>query len=255
MNCQEIRNAIVIEPTDRPSTAHLLNCSSCRQYAAEMSSLRALLRQQPRVEVPSDYDFRLRARIARAESDRRLAPTSVFSSAGRGFWQTVTEWISNGPLHLALDLRGGVTAAVALATLVVGLSIYRSSEDPTPTLPTSNVATLAPLAKRTLSSPNTHQEATVAVAASPRSSRSLRSRAATIPASIDASLTLAAIESVAVDGAATRSDLPMETAWRVYNAERREMISSSQQMTYLGAESSPRLTRPGLKEVGFIPSI
>lgn len=77
MNCQTIRETI--DTASRRAGysetvhAHLGGCSGCRRHADEMRSLFALLDAQPRVEAPADFDFRLRARIARAQSEPQVA--------------------------------------------------------------------------------------------------------------------------------------------------------------------------------------
>jgi len=263
MNCQEIKNATDIASTNLSFQAHLADCASCRQHVAEMNSLRALLRQQPRLEVPGDFDFHLRARIARAESERQMAGTSLLSLSGRDLWRAVAEWVGNGPLSLALDLRGGVAAAAAVATLVAGLSFYRSFEESAPPLATSDITRLSQSengdlpSSKVLPSDSVVGEETTATVAPARAIRNPQGRAAlsASPSPARISSTSFAAETVALETSASSSDLPTESAWRVYNAERREMISSAQQTTYLGAESSPRLMRGGTKEVGFVPSI
>jgi hypothetical protein len=52
-------------------TKHLAACAPCNVYATETFSVMALLGSQPRVEAPADFDFRLRARIARARDEQR----------------------------------------------------------------------------------------------------------------------------------------------------------------------------------------
>ena len=262
MNCQEIRFAIDMEnaSTNVPAQAHLRDCPSCRQHVAETNSLRALLRQQPRLEVPGDYDFRLRARIARAESERQMAATSLLSESGRGLWRTLTEWVSNSPLSFSLDLRGGMAAA-AVAALVVGLSFYRASEQLPSSSPASNLASSSQLEKGNLStstplpSENVERDATLATTAPRQMVQNSRSRRTLIESSPEVLSTPLAGETIAIEGLAARSNPSAESDWRVYNVERREMISSAQQTTYLGAESAPRLTRVGTKEIGFVPSI
>lgn len=261
MNCQEIRSATDLATTNIPLQAHLVHCPSCRQHVAELNSLRALLRQQPRLEVPGDFDFHLRARIARAQSERQMATTRLLSLSGRDLWRTAAEWIGNGPLSVALDFRGGVTAAVAVATLVVGLSFYRSSEELAPSLPASSTASLSQSEKAGLPSSKVFssdsvmgEKATVAVVPT-RTIRNSPSRAAQSVRSAEIPSNPIGGETITLEAVASRSDLSTESGWRVYNAERREMISSVQQTTYLGAESFPRLTRGGTKEIGFVPSI
>lgn len=73
MNCKSIQEAIDTAPRrgmfDATVESHLPGCSDCRRHADEMSSLFSLLSAQPRVEAPADFDFRLRARIARAKAE------------------------------------------------------------------------------------------------------------------------------------------------------------------------------------------
>jgi hypothetical protein len=76
MNCKQIRQEI--DTASRRGLrggvrSHLNGCPDCRRYSDETTSLIGLLGAQPRVEAPADFEFRLRARLARAqaaESDR-----------------------------------------------------------------------------------------------------------------------------------------------------------------------------------------
>lgn len=261
MNCQEIKSATDIASTNISFQAHLVDCSSCRQHVAEMNSLRALLRQQPRLEVPGDYDFHLRARIARAQSERQTVAAGVLSLTGRDLWRAVTEWVGNVQANFALDLRGGLAATAAAAALVVGLSLYHASEESAPSVPTSDIARLRQSEKGSLApstilpSDNMAGEAPTEGMALPQVTRNPRSRATLIQKTFEDSSAALPGETIALEASASHSDFPVESAWSVYNSERREMFSSAQQTTYLGAESSPRLARGGAKEVGFVPSI
>jgi len=108
-NCQAVKSAIDAQPNAVGSMAHLDHCAECRAYATEMTSLLQLLRQQPRIEVPANYDFQLRARIAGAES----AP-------------------ANRPFALLFELfstvSGRAASAAAVLVLAVGVSFYYSGE-------------------------------------------------------------------------------------------------------------------------------
>jgi hypothetical protein len=71
MNCKQIREEI--DTASRYNLgggvrSHLNGCPDCRRYSDEAASLLDLLSAQPRVEVPTDFEFRLRARIARAQA-------------------------------------------------------------------------------------------------------------------------------------------------------------------------------------------
>jgi hypothetical protein len=71
MNCQKYRTEI--EELERGAAltesarAHAAGCDSCRAFRAGDDSLRALVGGLARVEAPGDFEFRLRARIARSE--------------------------------------------------------------------------------------------------------------------------------------------------------------------------------------------
>lgn len=77
MNCQIIRESIdtALRRAGYSESvhAHLGGCPDCRRHADETSSLLALLNATPRVEAPADFDFRLRARIARTQSEPQVA--------------------------------------------------------------------------------------------------------------------------------------------------------------------------------------
>ena len=109
MNCQTIRESIDTAPRRAGYSgtihAHLDGCADCRRHASETSSLLALLNAQPRVEAPADFDFRLRARIARAQSEPQVA-AGLLANLER-FW---TKSFSLGQ------------AATAMAAIIVALT-------------------------------------------------------------------------------------------------------------------------------------
>jgi hypothetical protein len=116
MNCKKIREEI--DTASRYSlyggavASHLNDCPDCLRYSGETASLLGLLSAQPRAEAPTDFEFRLRARLARAQDaaagDRR--------SFLRKIWP---ETFSRGQM---------VTAAAALA-LVVTVSTFWINRD------------------------------------------------------------------------------------------------------------------------------
>jgi len=85
MKCQNVRSVIDVssrrEPFDGIVRTHLQGCSDCRRYADQTEQLITLLRSQPRVETPTDFDFKLRARIARAavEPGSSVSLPAIFS--------------------------------------------------------------------------------------------------------------------------------------------------------------------------------
>jgi hypothetical protein len=80
MNCKQIREEI--DTASRHNlyggnvTSHLNDCPDCHRYSDETTSLLGLLGAQPRVEAPPDFDFRLRARMARAQAATASDPRS-----------------------------------------------------------------------------------------------------------------------------------------------------------------------------------
>ncbi|MCA1631073.1 MAG: hypothetical protein LC785_11230 [Acidobacteria bacterium] len=102
MNCQKFRTEI--EELGRgaalPAQAetHAAGCDSCRSFRAEGERLRALVGGLARLEAPGDFEFRLRARIARSEGagDR---PASWRGFVPGAAWLTVA-----GCLVLALGV-------------------------------------------------------------------------------------------------------------------------------------------------------
>jgi hypothetical protein len=69
MNCRTARVAIDSsqqrDRIEQDVSAHVTGCGECASYADGTFKLIALMQSQPRVEAPPDFDFRLRARIAR----------------------------------------------------------------------------------------------------------------------------------------------------------------------------------------------
>lgn len=105
MNCREIRAAI--EATVRrgelaPSAdKHLAICADCHQYANELYQLISLLAAQPSVEAPPDFDFQLRARLAREREKQRK-----FARISATLWSQPFSW-------------GQATAALAVLAIAV----------------------------------------------------------------------------------------------------------------------------------------
>jgi hypothetical protein len=102
MNCKKFRTEI--EEAGRTASlgaatsAHLASCASCRAFRSEREALRGLVASLARVDAPADFEFRLRARIARSE-DESHAHTSRRTFVPGAAWLAVA-----GCLVLALGL-------------------------------------------------------------------------------------------------------------------------------------------------------
>jgi hypothetical protein len=87
MNCQscriEIEELETSESLSKAASAHLNACSPCGAFYHERLSLRRLVGSLEPVTAPSDFEFRLRARLAASESGRnhRFSFRSFIASA------------------------------------------------------------------------------------------------------------------------------------------------------------------------------
>lgn len=84
MNCQMAREAIDSRRSEVIGTEaqlHLSQCGECASYAGLLS----LLQSHPRVDAPADFDFRLKARIARARDERHGVLERLAAFWQRGF--------------------------------------------------------------------------------------------------------------------------------------------------------------------------
>jgi hypothetical protein len=74
MSCKhfrtEIEGADRATPLGARAAAHVAACPACREFSTRRESLRRLVGGLARVEAPADFEFRLRARIARSEGAR-----------------------------------------------------------------------------------------------------------------------------------------------------------------------------------------
>jgi hypothetical protein len=102
MNCQKFRTEIEELESGAGLTAraeaHAARCDSCRAFRAQGDAVRALVGGLARVEAPGDFDFRLRARIARAEG-ATARPASWHGFVPGAAWLTAA-----GCLVLALGV-------------------------------------------------------------------------------------------------------------------------------------------------------
>lgn len=126
LNCREIQRAV--DSASRRSDLaieaeqHLKSCDDCEQYATGTFQLMGLLAAQPRVEAPADFDFRLRARIARARDERQ-----GWRWALAQFWSNSFSWNS-------FSWKEAGAAAVLLAAVTISATYYvnRDSNVPNP---------------------------------------------------------------------------------------------------------------------------
>lgn len=117
------------ESLSQQARAHLAGCAACRAFSDERAALRRLLGDLPAVEAPADFDFRLRARLFAAESEKARAPRAW------GF--------APGALSLALAASFvmfiGVAVFLRPAARPEMPSLARNQSVPPPALPVERV--------------------------------------------------------------------------------------------------------------------
>ncbi|MGE0128607.1 MAG: anti-sigma factor [Blastocatellales bacterium] len=119
MNCKQTREAIDTTlrraSYDAPVTSHLSDCPDCRRHADETSSLLTLLSAQPRVQAPADFDFRLRARIARAQAEQ-VSTAGTAGMLGRLWENFLAQTFSWGQAAAAM---AAVAMVITISTLYI----------------------------------------------------------------------------------------------------------------------------------------
>jgi hypothetical protein len=173
MNCQTIRETI--DTASRRAGygdsvhTHLAGCVDCRRHANEMSSLLALLNDQPRIEASPDFEFRLRARIARTEAEPELSTGLLLAGWGK-FWSR------------SFSLGQAAAAMATIAVMVTASSFYFTNSNEMATPSSSPVVAAAiKLPDQTLVNPVAetlvNQARPVRPATRPASSRASRPQA------------------------------------------------------------------------------
>jgi hypothetical protein len=280
MNCQSTREAIdsgtvrkmsntvgKSEATRNSLMGHIDSCTDCSGYSSELDSLLSLLKAQPRVEVPSDFDFKLRARIARAESEQREATSSPIDPI---------EWLSRlWAGSLSKVQTSAAMAAMAAVALVISVSTYQINQRSYSPVNLASggqqVGTFqAGGAQIASATPDTQVVESAISTTSNDSTVSSKvakmngSRAAESHQSVRAELVNIAAAGE-TDAAASQMD-GNANSWRVFNHEQGRMVSTTSQLTLIGAESSTPLGPLGPvgpagtagsvgQAAGYVPSI
>ncbi len=130
INCQIFKNT---HEDDAAAQAHATLCADCRTWAREQISVRRLVGELERVAAPPDFEFRLRARLARA----RTAPATA------NLWWRVPAGAALAGLLVAGAWFGGATNAPAArvvqnsdsAQVLASLPAPPLTNSPQPTTP------------------------------------------------------------------------------------------------------------------------
>lgn len=217
MNCKDIKAAIDSasrrNPINGEAHAHLSGCPDCRSYSDQSNALLALLTAQPRVQAPADFNFRLSARIARAEAQ----PASPFAFLENLFGQT-------------FSIKQAATSLAALAVMAAGTTLYFQSNQQasnSPMIASNNAPVVQTVAKTEL--PVTQSNPTPAANVAARS----QSRAAAVrPAVMTQDSNPAVLAQASTDNRVS-----------VYNSEKGHFSKISKTGYVYGAESSVQLAQ------------
>jgi len=238
MNCQKSREAIEMRLNREAMPVSVANhfdlCVDCQAHARETASLFSLLKSLPPVEAPADFDFRLRARIARARSEQETVatPAAWFNR----IWSGSFSWVQ-------------ATTAMAAVAAIVSLSTYQFTEQ-NQSQPTPSSPAVATIAGETAGLANSTQAGQPGLSARAAVASAMKSSTRTRVSTERPIATLVANVDVAADSASEKFEAG-SNGMRIFNHEQGRMISASQQMTLIGAEGSSANTR----QAGFVPSI
>ncbi|MCG3159636.1 MAG: hypothetical protein JMDDDDMK_00650 [Acidobacteria bacterium] len=157
MNCNQTREAVDTASRRTPYgdavSSHLSGCLDCRRYADETNSLLMLLSAQPRVQAPADFDFRLRARIARAQAEK-AHPAGLLERLWENFLAQTFSW-------------GQAATAMAAVALVITVSTFYINHDKSAPVTGADVAIVNPVNPPQPKAPEVESPAVEAVRPAP----------------------------------------------------------------------------------------
>ncbi|MEK7832659.1 MAG: hypothetical protein AAB401_16320 [Acidobacteriota bacterium] len=218
MNCKDIKAAIDSasrrNPINGEAHSHLSGCPDCRGYSDQSNALLALLTAQPRVQAPADFNFRLSARIARAQAE----PASPFAFLENLFGQT-------------FSIKQAAASLAALAVMATGTTLYFQSSQQVSNSPLI-AGNIAPVVK-TVAKPELPVLPSNPAPAVNLASRSQGRVAAIRPAVLTQASSPSVLAQVSTDNKV-----------RVYNSEKGHVSEFSKGGVYYGAESSVQTARP-----------
>ncbi len=243
MKCQDIRSAVDVSSRREglPGTvkAHLGGCPDCSRYADKTSSLLALLSAQPRIQTPADFDFKLRARIARAKYE---------SQSQKSFLERL--WARSFTWGQAATAMATIALVVAFATI----QLRRHNQTITPDLAETGNGVVKPSVdtRVNLEPSQALQNSVPHVAAASISSSPQRANPDRVGAR-NPGMTESPAEIEVSSGATVKvSSVSQSNTLRFYNRERGQIVAAPTQQTFIGAEHSASSLA---KSVAFVPSI
>ncbi len=220
MTCKDIKTSIDSasrrDPVAPSVKSHLMECTDCSSYSDQTMGLIALLKAQPRVEAPSDFDFKLRARIARAKSEPES--TSILGH----LWAKTFSWGQTA------------TAAAALGLVLTFVTYNYMHTDPNAIVQGVSTSAVASLTEQALP----------AAAASLPTEAAKTTRVAS--RNVHQPVLMPALEKSGVENQGNQRN---DGTWKAYNSEKRQIVAAPSSSTLVGAEGY------AVKTAAFVPSI
>jgi len=232
MNCKDTQTALDSvsrrNPIGQSASGHLADCSDCRRYSDQSSALLALVSSQPRVEAPADFDFRLRARIARAESQPSGGPVAVLANF----------------FGLSFQVKQAAVSLAALAIMVAGATFYFTSGNQSAINNNSMIAGIQnpvpQIPKKSVEAPADNMVA--AISASPKAAMTTTSSPHINVAKLRVAMFSAASP---VEANIANNLVRKEDTVRVFNRERGQVMEASSRPVY-GVEGSAAMAKPAV---------
>lgn len=216
MNCTGIKAVIDSASRRNPVSSevkvHLSGCPDCRSYSDQANALLSLLSAQPRVEAPADFNFQLRARIARAQAK----PASPFGFLENLFGQT-------------FSIKQAAASLAVLAVMAAGTTLYFNQSAPQTSGSQMLASNITPVVQ-----PAAETEPPVSPrAVAPQTSAPIVVRAATKSQPRGLAMKPAAL-----------AQASNNEVFRVYNREKGHVSEISKSGYVIGAENSVSMARP-----------
>ena len=218
MNCTGIKAVIDSASSRNPVSSeidtHLSGCPDCRSYSDKTNALRTLLNAQPRVQAPADFNFQLRARIARAQAK----PASPFGFLENLFGQT-------------FSIKQAAASLAALAVMAAGTTLYFTQQS-SPQSSNSQIIATNMAAQVTTQVPAPIERSLMPQPLAPK--------AAVLTTKVAAK---SQAQPVALKSAVLAQASNNDTI-RVYNREKGHVSEFSKSGYVIGAENSVSMARP-----------
>jgi hypothetical protein len=238
MNCKDTQAAIDSasrrNPISQLASVHAAGCSDCRGYMDQSNALLALLSAQPRVEAPADFDFRLRARIARAESQPSGGPVAVLSNF----------------FGLSFSIKQAAGSLAALAVMAAVTTFYFTNGTQPMTSQGSMIARVETAVPQAPGSAVVAEAKTVAVPneelSRPAATRVVSNSYAGGARMRSAMMTESPVREVRI----ASNVAGREGSIRVFNRERGQIMEASNRTTVYGVERSLAASKPQV-DAGF----